>query len=147
MENFIFYAVLTIRAVFSFRNQKKLLRQRFLLPKFWDLRRNFKSSHLEVLLRKDVLKLCSKFTGENSYRSAISIKLLCNFIEITLCHGCSPVNLLHIFRTPFSMNTPGWLLLKLLFWYNKIMLWFQRSHSIRFLFSPTLGFTHYQGHY
>ena len=26
-------------------------------------------------------------------------KLLCNFIEITLRHGCSPVNLLHIFRT------------------------------------------------
>ena len=30
------------------------------------------------------------------------IKLLCNFIEIALRHGCSPVNLLHIFRTPFS---------------------------------------------
>ena len=23
------------------------------------------------------------------------------FVEITLCHGRSPVNLLHIFRTPF----------------------------------------------
>ena len=32
-------------------------------------------------------------------RSVISVKLLCNFIEITLLHGCSPVNLLHIFRT------------------------------------------------
>ena len=41
--------------------------------------------------------------------------LLCNFIEITLRHGCSPVNLLHIFRTPFTMNTSGWLLLYLLF--------------------------------
>ena len=39
------------------------------------------------------------------------IKLLCNFIEITLRHGCSPVNLLHIFRTPFSKNTSGCLLL------------------------------------
>ena len=28
-------------------------------------------------------------------------KLLCNFIEIVLQHGFSPVNLLHIFRTPF----------------------------------------------
>ena len=27
------------------------------------------------------------------------------FIEITLQHGCSPVNLLHIFRTAFSKNT------------------------------------------
>ena len=36
-----------------------------------------------------------------------------NFIEITLWHGCSPVNLLHIFRTPFSKNTSRWLLLSL----------------------------------
>ena len=28
-------------------------------------------------------------------------------------HGCSPVNLLHIFRTPFPKNTPGRLLLLL----------------------------------
>ena len=37
------------------------------------------------------------------------IKLLCNFIEITLRHGCSPVNLLYIFRIPFSKNISGWL--------------------------------------
>ena len=30
-----------------------------------------------------------------------------NFIEITLRYGCFPVNLLHIFRTPFSKNTSG----------------------------------------
>ena len=34
----------------------------------------------------------------------ISIKLLCNFIEITLWLGWSPVNFLHIFRTPFHKN-------------------------------------------
>ena len=39
--------------------------------------------------------------------------LLCNFIEITIWHGCSPANLSHIFRTSFSNNTSGWLLLKL----------------------------------
>ena len=39
--------------------------------------------------------------------------ILSNFIEITLRHGCSPVNLLHNFRTPFSKDTSGWLLLKL----------------------------------
>ena len=27
-----------------------------------------------------------------------------NFIETTLRHGCSPVNLLHIFRTPFHIR-------------------------------------------
>ena len=31
----------------------------------------------------------------------------CNFIEIALRHGCYPVNLLRIFRTPFPMNTSG----------------------------------------
>ena len=43
--------------------------------------------------------------------NVISKKLLCNFLEITLRHGCSPVNLLHIFRTPFLKNISGWLLL------------------------------------
>ena len=64
-----------------------------------------KSSHPEVLLRKGVLKICSKFTGEHPCQSVISIKLQRNFIEITLRHGCSPVNLLHTFRTPF-LGTP-----------------------------------------
>ena len=62
---------------------------------------------------KDVLKICSKFTGGHPSRSVISIKLLCNFIKITVPHGCSPVNLLHIFRTPFPKNTyKGLLLIK-----------------------------------
>ena len=34
-----------------------------------------------------------------------------NFIEIALQHGCSPLNLLHISRTPFPKNTSGGLLL------------------------------------
>ena len=61
----------------------------------------FRSSHPGVLLEKGVLKICRKFTEEHPCRSAISIKLLCNFIKITLQHGFSPVYLLHIFRTPF----------------------------------------------
>ena len=55
-------------------------------------------------LRKGVLKTCSKFT--QPCRSTISIKLLCNFIEIALTHGCSPINLLQIFRTPFLKVAP-----------------------------------------
>ena len=47
----------------------------------------------------------------------ISLKLLSNFIEITLRYGCSPVNL-HIFRTPFPGNTSGWLLLQLSYYAN-----------------------------
>ena len=65
------------------------------------------SSRLEVFLRKGVLKICSKCTGELPCRSTISIKPLFNFIDITLLQGCSPVNLSHIFRTPFLKNTSG----------------------------------------
>ena len=71
----------------------------------------YRSSHPEVFLGKGVLKICDKFTGEHPCRSAISIKLLCNFIQTTLRHGCSPANLLDIFRTPFPRNSSGWLLL------------------------------------
>ena len=67
------------------------------------------------VLRKRCSKICSKFTGEHPCRSVISIKLQSNFIEITPWHRCSPVNLLHIFRTPFLRNTSGWLLPFLLF--------------------------------
>ena len=41
----------------------------------------YRSSRPEVFLGKGALKICSKFTGEHSCRNAISIKLLCNFIE------------------------------------------------------------------
>ena len=54
-----------------------------------------------MLLGKGVPKIRSKFTGEHPCRSAISIKLRGSFVEIALRHGCSAVNLLHIFRTPF----------------------------------------------
>ena len=60
----------------------------------------FRSSHPEVFLGKGVLIICGKFTGEHPCWSAIWIKL-----QITFRHGCSPVNLLHIFRTPFVKNT------------------------------------------
>ena len=36
-----------------------------------------------------------------------SIKLQSNFIEITLRHGCFPVNLMHILRAPLYKNTYG----------------------------------------
>ena len=47
---------------------------------------------------KGALKICSKFTGEHSCRSAITIKLERNFIEIILRHEL--LHLLQIFRTP-----------------------------------------------
>ena len=47
------------------------------------------------------------------------VAMLCNFIEITLQHGCYPANLLHIFRTAFPMNNSERLLLSLLY-FNRI---------------------------
>ena len=64
-----------------------------------------------LFLVKGVLKICRQFTGEHPCRSVISIRLQRNFNEITLRHGCSPANLLHIFRTPFTKNPSGRLLL------------------------------------
>ena len=68
------------------------------------------------VLKEGVLKICSKFTGEHPCRRFFSIKLLCNFIEITLRHRCSLVDLLHIFRIPFYKNTYGGLFLLLSFY-------------------------------
>ena len=69
-------------------------------------------SPLEVFSWKPILKICSKFTGEHPCGSAIVITLQSNFNEIAFRHGCSPVNLLHIFRTPFPKNTSWGLFLQ-----------------------------------
>ena len=91
---------------------------------------NSRSSHPEVFLEKGVLKTCSKFTGKQPCGSMISIKLLCNFIEITLRHGCSPVNLLHIFRTPFPKNTSGRLFLWINFTSPKLKVILQNNFQV-----------------
>ena len=78
-----------------------------------------RSSPPKVILGKAVLKTWSKFTGEHPFRSLICLKLLCNFIENALWHRCSPVNLLHIFRTTFCKNIPGG---RLLTW-RMLLLW------------------------
>ena len=81
----------------------------------------FRSSRPEVFSRKCVLKICRKCKGEHSSPSAISKKLHSNVIEITLRHACSPVNLLHIFRTPFFKNTYGGLFLSIDFFLEERM--------------------------
>ena len=77
----------------------------------------------EVFLGKGVLKMSSKFTGEHLCRSVISIKLPRNFIEITLRHGFSRVNLLHIFRIASPKNSFGGLFLgyALTLFFSKIL--------------------------
>ena len=87
---------------------------------------SIRGSHPEMFLRKGVLKIYSKFTGEYLYRKVISIKLQSNFIEITLRHGFSTVNLLYVFRKAFPKNTSGQLLLANLF-------------ELGYLFTPDLN--------
>ena len=60
-----------------------------------------RNSHPEVLIGKGVLKICSKFTRDHPCWSVISHSYV----------GYSPVNLLHIFRTPLTKNNCGGLLL------------------------------------
>ena len=81
-----------------------------------------RSSPPQVFLGKGILKICSKFTGEHPCRSEISVRLQNNFIEITLWHVCSPVNLMHIFGTHFPKNTFGRLFLSL-FIVNSASIW------------------------
>ena len=65
--------------------------------------------------RKQEIKAYMKAKHTNIQRSYVFADLMyifSDFIEIALQHGCSPVNLLHIFITPFLKNTSQWLLLK-----------------------------------
>ena len=54
---------------------------------------------LQGMLKGWMFKACSK------------VKLLCNFVEITLRHRRFPGTLLHVFRTALYKNTTGGLLL------------------------------------
>ena len=81
--------------------------QTSIMKLFTKIHQGFRSTRQELFLGKSVLKRCNKFTGEHPCRSVISIK-------IALRHGCSPVTLMHFFRTIFSKKTSGWLLLRFL---------------------------------
>ena len=68
-----------------------------------------RSSRPEVFLVKGVLKICTKFTGEQSSRSVISIKLQSKFIDIW--NQTSAWLFLCKFAAYFTKNTSGRLLL------------------------------------
>ena len=66
----------------------------------------FRSSPSEVFSNKDTVQIRSEPTGEQTRRSAIPTKPLCNFIEITPMHGCAPENPHHTRKTPLPNRTP-----------------------------------------
>ena len=61
---------------------------------------------------RGVLKKWCSENMQQIYRRTPMPKCDFNKVEITLRHGCSPVNLLHIFRTPCPRNTSKWLLVR-----------------------------------
>ena len=63
----------------------------------------FRSSPPEVLSNKNTIQIRNEPTGEQTRRSAIPTKPLCNFIEITPMHGCAP----KILITPAKHLSPG----------------------------------------
>ena len=76
-----------------------------------------------VFLRKGILKIYNKFTGEPPCRSVISINLQSNFNKIALWHVCSSINLLHFSRTHFYKNNSRGLLLHLVHIYLEMGDW------------------------
>ena len=98
----------TVRAFFAF----------WLDSKGFQLRRHTKisisiSNHYlidiinppKVLFRKDVPKICRKFIGSKNQAEVWLTQ------KIALWHGCSPINSLYIFKTPFKEDNCGGLLL------------------------------------
>ena len=83
-----------------------------------------------MFLVKDALKICSKFTVEHPFWSVISIKLQSKFIESTLRHGCSQKKSMYIFRTRFTKNTSGRLLLKIVTGFYPIPIFPKNLHYL-----------------
>ena len=50
----------------------------------------FKNSPPEVSSNKNTVQMQNEPTGEQTRRNTIPAKPLCNFIEITPMHGCTP---------------------------------------------------------
>ena len=85
-----------------------------MLPNFLMRHVTVKLKHAETASKGAFSKNCSENMQQIYRRTPMpSIKLLCNFIEIALWHGLSPVNLLHIFREPVFKNFSGGLLLNM----------------------------------
>ena len=108
LYNYLIVGMLTkIIISLTIKSNKKNISYYLTLSHSGNASKKIKSSRPKVFLGKGVLKIYSKFTGEHPCWI-----VLCNFIEITIRHGCYPVNLLHVFWTPFHNKTYRRLLLK-----------------------------------
>ena len=97
-----------------------------------------KLNHLDMqkqLPRAVLKKKCSEniqqIYSRHPCRRAISIKELCNFIEIAVWHRCSPVNLLHNFRIHFPKNrSAGYFWKRIVFWIRSFENWFLAGNNL-----------------
>ena len=67
-------------------------------------------NHTEEIQKQSPRGVPSKRSSENMqqiYRRAPMPKCDFNIVAKGVPHGCSPVSLLHIFKTPFLRNTSG----------------------------------------
>ena len=80
-------------------------------------------------------KVLQKHPSRSVLRKRCSENLQSNFIEITLRHGCSPVNLLYISKTPFPKSTSDRLMLVLQFNYFTVRNIFHIQILVIFSFS------------
>ena len=86
-----------------------------------DIQNTLQKQPFRGVLKKRCSENMQQIYRRNPCRSVISIKLQSNIIEIALRHGCSPVNLLYSFRTPFSRNTSERMLLTFKSWRMKCL--------------------------
>ena len=82
-------------------------------------------------------KVLKKHPSRSVLRKRCSENLQSNFIEITLRHGCSPVNLLYISKTPFPKSTSDRLILVLQFNYFTV----RNIFHIQILVIPFFSFS------
>ena len=102
-DNFLKLRVISLRLLCKTVADQKLIRQEFVYVS------NKKHKAMHTLLQCIYYDRARKNIGLEGWCSYI-IYMFCNFNEISLQHGCSPVNLLYIFRTTFPKNSGGMLL-------------------------------------
>ena len=83
---------------------KYIWRERSLISQ---MKRNYMCKWQKQPPRGVLRRSCSQYMEQNYRRTPMPKGDFKG--EITLRHGCSPVNLLHIFTTPFTKNISGWL--------------------------------------
>ena len=74
-----------------------------------------RSSHQRCFVKKVFLEISQNSQESTCARTSFSIKLQAaapaTLLKKRLWHRCFPMNFAKFLRTPFSQNTPGWLLL------------------------------------